>query len=258
MNSYLETTFGLSGKKAVVTGAGKGIGKAIAEALAASGAEVLVHYHSSRDAAETLVKEIDSRGGKAWSCGADLTDSKDTDSLFKQVEERWGALDILVNNAGDMVQRSRFSDIGDDVIEKVLRVNVHTAIYAIRAATPLLRKGKNACVVNLSSVAAHHGGGNGSVLYAAAKGLILTMTRGLSKEYAPGIRINGIAPGAILTDFHRKHSTPQILETMAGNTPLKRIGTAEECAAAVVFLCGPGAAFITGETIEINGGLWLA
>ena len=258
MSNYLESTFGLSGKKAVVTGAGKGIGKAIAEALAASGAEVLAHYHSSRDAAETLVKEIESRGGKAWSCGADLTDSKDTDSLFKRVEDRWGALDILVNNAGDMVQRARFSDIGDDVIEKVLRVNVHTAVYAIRAATPLLRKGKNACVVNLSSVAAHHGGGNGSVLYAAAKGLILTMTRGLSKEYAPGIRINGIAPGAILTDFHRKHSTPQILETMAGNTPLKRIGTAEECAAAVVFLCGPGAAFITGETIEINGGLWLA
>ncbi len=258
MSNYLESTFGLSGKKAVVTGAGKGIGKAIAEALAASGAEVLVHYHSSRDAAETLVKEIENRGGKAWSCGADLTDSKDTDSLFKQVEERWGALDILVNNAGDMVQRSRFSDIGDDVIEKVLRVNVHTAVYAIRAATPLLRKGRNACVVNLSSVAAHHGGGNGSVLYAAAKGLILTMTRGLSKEYAPDIRINGIAPGAILTDFHRKHSTPQILETMAGNTPLKRIGTAEECAAAVVFLCSPGAAFITGETIEINGGLWLA
>lgn len=258
MSTYLESNFGLTGKKAVVTGAGKGIGKAIAEALAACGAEVLVHYHSSRNAAETLVKEIESRGGKAWSCGADLTDSKEANTLFKRVEERWGALDILVNNAGDMVQRERMSDIGDELIEKVLRVNVHTAIYAIRAAAPLLRKGNNACVVNLSSVAAHHGGGNGAVLYAATKGMILTMTRGLSKEFAPGIRVNGIAPGAILTDFHKKHSTPQMLETMAGNTPLKRIGTAEECAAAVVFLCGPGAAFITGETIEINGGLWLA
>lgn len=258
MSNYLELTFGLSGKKAVVTGAGKGIGRAIAAALAGAGAEVLVHYHSSREAAETLVAEIEGRGGQAWSCGADLTDSKDADSLFKRVEERWGKLDILVNNAGDMVQRQKLSEIGNELLETVLRVNVHSAVYAIRAAAPLLKKGSNACVLNLSSVAAHHGGGNGAVLYAATKGMIHTMTRGLSKELAPDIRVNGIAPGVILTDFHKKHSTPQMLETMAGNTPLKRVGAAEECAAAVVFLCGPGAAFITGEIIEINGGLWLA
>ena len=258
MATYLESTFGLAGKRAVVTGGAKGIGGAIAEALAAAGAEVLVHYHSSREAAEALVATIEKRGGKAWSCGADLTDSRDADSLFKRVEQRWGALDILVNNAGDMVERKKVVEASDELIENVLRVNVHTAIYAIRAAAPLLRKGNQASIVNLSSVAAHHGGGNGAVLYAATKGMILTLTRGLCKEFAPDIRVNGIAPGVILTDFHKKHSTPQMLEAMTGNTPLKRAGSAEECAAAVVFLCSPGAAFITGETIEINGGLWLA
>jgi 3-oxoacyl-[acyl-carrier protein] reductase len=258
MATYLESTFGLAGKRAVVTGAGIGIGRAIAAALAASGAQVLVHYHSSRDAAEALVKEIEAAGGKAWSCGADLTDSKDTESLFKRAGNHWGALDILVNNAGDLVQRVKLSDISDETIEKILRVNIHTALYASRAATPLLKKGADACIINLSSVAAHHGGGNGAVLYASTKGMILTMTRGMSKEYAPGIRVNGIAPGVIMTDFHKKHSTPQMLENMSASTPLKRLGTAEECAAAAVFLCGKGAAFITGETIEINGGLWLA
>jgi 3-oxoacyl-[acyl-carrier protein] reductase len=257
-SNYLQSTFGLTGKRAVVTGAGKGIGRAIAEALAGAGAEVLVHYHSSRAGAEELVKKIEASGGTACSFGADLTDSKDAQNLFKHVEDRWGALNILVNNAGDLVQRVRLEQIDDALIDKVLRVNIHSTVYSIRAAAPLLHKGKDACVINLSSVAAHHGGGNGAVLYAAAKGAILTLTRGLAKEFAPDIRVNGIAPGVIMTDFHRTHSTQQMLDTMAQNTPLKRIGTAEECAAAVVFLAGSGASFITGETIEINGGLWLA
>src|SRR5204863_4099647 len=116
----------------------------------------------------------------------------------------------------------------------------------------------DACILNLTSVAAHHGGGNGAVFYAATKGAILTLTRGMAKEYAPEIRVNGLAPGVILTDFHRKHSTPAMLDSMSASTPLKRIGTADECAAAAVFLCSRAAAFITGETIEINGGLGLA
>src|ERR1043165_4247827 len=183
MKAYLESAFGLRGKRAVVTGGARGIGKAIALALASSGAEVLVHYHNSREAAVGVVKEINAEGGKAWSCGADLTESKNADSLFKSVEERWGALDILVNNTGDLVQRAKLSEIDNDTIEKIIRVNIHTALYAIRAATPLLRKGTGPCIINLSSVAAHHGGGNGAVLYASTKGAILTLTRGMPKEH---------------------------------------------------------------------------
>jgi 3-oxoacyl-[acyl-carrier protein] reductase len=254
----LQSLFGISGKRAVVTGGGKGIGRAIAEALAAAGAEVLVHYHRSKDAAEAVAAGIVASGGSACTFGADLTQSAEADALFKHVAERWGALNILVNNTGDLVKRARIDTLDDATIEAILRVNVHSTLYSIRAASPLLKKGKDACILNLSSVAAHHGGGNGAVLYASTKGLILTLTRGLSKEFAPDIRVNGLAPGVIMTDFHRTHSTPATLEAMSNATPLKRIGTAEECAAAALFLCSPGASFITGETIEINGGLWLA
>lgn len=257
-SNYFNNTFGLAGKCALVTGAGRGIGAAIAEAFAAVGADVLIHYHSSKSAAEELVKKIVANGGKAWSLGADLSDSKSAAEFFKRVEASWPSFDILVNNAGDLVQRSKLAELSDETIEKTLRVNIHTAMYSIRGATPLLRKGKEPCILNLTSVAAHHGGGNGAVFYAATKGAILTLTRGMAKEYAPDIRVNALAPGVILTDFHRKHSTQQMLDSMAASTPLKRIGTAEECAAAAVFLCSKGAAFITGETIEINGGLWLA
>ena len=258
MSNYLISQFGLSGRKALVTGAGRGIGKAIALALAGAGAEVCIHYNTSRQAAEDTVSEILQNGGNGCALQADLTNSAQTQGLAEQVKARWGLLDILVNNAGDLVQRCPIADLTDELIETVLRVNVHTALYCIRACMPLLRLAPQPCVVNLSSVAAHHGGGNGAVLYASTKGAIHTLTRGLAKELAPGIRVNGIAPGVIMTDFHRRHSNDESLRNFAAGAPLKRLGTPEEVAGAAVFLCSPAASFVTGEVIEINGGLWLA
>lgn len=258
MNNFCEKYFGLENKRAVVTGAGRGIGRAIAEALAAVGTEVLIHYHTSKEKAEQVVEIIQANGGKAWTAGADLTDSAAAKSLFAKVEDRWGTLDILVNNAGDLGQRSKIEDLSDELIEAVLRVNIHTALYSSRAAIPLLRKGTNPSIINLSSVAAHMGGLNGAALYASTKGAIHTFTRGLAKELAPDIRVNAIAPGVTMTDFQRRHSSEQLLNGVAQRTPLKRLGTAEDMAAAAVFLCGAGASFITGEIIEINGGLWVA
>ena len=258
MNDFVQKSFGLDGRRAVVTGAGRGIGRAIAEALAALGSEVLVHYYSSEKAAVEVANGIENQGGKAWTAGADLTDSSQVNRLFEQVAKKWGSIDILVNNAGDLVQRCDIADFRDELIEKVIRVNIHTALYCSREAIPLLKKGTKPCILNLSSGAAHNGGANGATLYAAAKGAIHTFTRGLAKELAPDIRVNAIAPGVILTDFHRRFSTGQSLKRVAENTPLKRVGNAEDMAAAAVFLCGGGASFITGEVIEINGGLWLA
>ncbi len=258
MSNYLISQFGLSGRKALVTGAGRGIGKAIALALAGAGAEVCIHYNTSRQAAEDTVSEILQNGGNGCALQADLTNSAQTQGLAEQVKARWGLLDILVNNAGDLVRRCPIADLTDELIETVLRVNVHTALYCIRACMPLLRLAPQPCVVNLSSVAAHHGGGNGAVLYASTKGAIHTLTRGLAKELAPGIRVNGIAPGVIMTDFHRRHSNDESLKNFAAGAPLKRLGTPEEVAGAAVFLCSPAASFVTGEVIEINGGLWLA
>jgi 3-oxoacyl-[acyl-carrier protein] reductase len=258
MNNFYEKHFGLEKKRALVTGAGRGIGRAIAEALAAVGAEVLVHYNKSKDAAQNVVDTIQTNGGNAWTEGADLTDSTQTKALFQNIQARWGALDILVNNAGDLVQRCSIEDFPDELIETVLRVNIHTALYSTREAIPLLRKGENPGIINLSSVAAHNGGANNATLYATTKGAIHMFTRGLAKELAPNIRVNAIAPGVILTDFHRTHSTEEGLRGTAQRTPLQRLGDAEDMASAAVFLCGDGASFITGEVIEINGGLWVA
>ena len=258
MSNYLNDRFGLSGRKALVTGAGRGIGKAIALALAGAGAEVCVHFHTSRQPAEDTVSEIINGGGKAWATPADLTDSNQVRSLADQIGRRWNPLDILVNNAGDLVKRSQVADLSDELLDRILKINLSSLIYCTRACIALLKLGTSPCIVNLGSVAAHHGGGNGATFYAATKGAIHTLTRGLAKELAPGVRVNGIAPGVIMTDFHRRHSTDELLKTFANGTPLKRLGTADEVAGAVVFLCSPAASFITGEVIEINGGLWLA
>lgn len=261
--TYLEDQFGLTGKRALVTGAGRGIGRAIAEALGFAGAEVCVHYHTSASAAQEVVSTIEKSGeksgSKAWSIGADLTDSAATHGMFEKIAARWGgAFDILVNNTGDLVQRAKIEEFPDELLERVLRVNIHSAVFTSRSAIPMLRKGKDPIIINLSSVAAHHGGANGATIYAATKGAIHTYTRGLAKELAPTIRVNAIAPGVALTDFHRTHSTPEGLAGIANNTPLKRLGAPEDHGAAAVFLCGKGGSFITGEVIEINGGLWLA
>ncbi len=258
MTDFFSKHFGLAGKRALVTGAGRGIGKAVAQGLAAAGAHVAVHYHASHDDALHTVEEIAQAGGKAFALQADLTDSRQTNSLFEQLRADWPTLDILVNNSGDLVRRCRIEDMDDELIDQVIRVNLHTTLYATRAAIPMLRGAAAPVIVNVSSVAAHNGGANGATLYAATKGALLTMTRGLAKELAPHIRVNAIAPGVANTDFHRVHSTPEGLRTIAHNTPLQRLGEPRDHVAAVVFLCAPGAAFITGEMIEINGGLWLA
>jgi 3-oxoacyl-[acyl-carrier protein] reductase len=258
MGNYLEQAFGLKGRRALVTGGSRGIGRAVCEALAGAGAEVLVHYRSSEAAAQEVVQAIESAGGIAGTVHADLGDSAQANFMIAEAQARWGALDILVNNAGDLVQRSRIAEFSDELIEEVLRTNIHTALFSTRAAIPLLEKGNDPIIINLSSVAAHNGGANGATLYAATKGAIHTFTRGLAKELAPRIRVNALAPGVALTDFHRKHSTDEGLEKIAQGTPLQRLGAPEDHGAAAVFLCGKGASYITGEVVEINGGLWLA
>lgn len=258
MADYLQKQFGLSGRRALVTGGSRGIGQAIAQALAAAGAEVCVHYNKSELAAGQVVHYIQAQGGDAWCARADLTNVAEVGGLFSSIQERWPALDILVNNAGDMCKRSLLEELDDETLEYILRVNLSGAMFVTRAATPLLRQGSNPVILNLSSISAHNGGAGGVSAYAAAKGGIHSLTRSLAKELAPQIRVNGIAPGLIMTDLHKTLSTEQQLRDGASRTPLQRIGTPEECAAAVVFLCGDGASYITGEIIEINGGLWFA
>ena len=217
-----------------------------------------VHYHKSEGPARETAEMIGKAGGKAWTAGADLTTPDGVAGLVEKIKSHWDALDILVNNTGDLVQRRRIADLDDALYEHVMRVNIYSAVAACRGCIPLLKAGRSPSIINLSSVAAHHGGANGATLYATTKGAIHTFTYGLAKELAPEIRVNGIAPGVIHTDFHKIHTKPEVLESIAGNTALKRLGLAEDIGGAVVFLCAQAGAFITGEIIEINGGLWFA
>ena len=206
-----------------------------------------------------MVREIAAGGGKAVAMRADVTKSAEVAKLFEDVGKHFhGSLDILVNNAGDLVQRRHLAEFDDALLEYVTALNFSSVVYACRAGIPLLKKGSSPCIVNVSSIAAHHGGSPGGAVYAATKGAVHTLTRGLAKEVAPEIRVNAISPGVALTDFHKVHNTPENLEKVRQSTALKRLGTAEDHAGAVVFLCSAAGAFITGEVVEINGGLWFA
>ncbi len=260
MEYNAEDYWSLKGKRAVVTGASRGIGRSIAEALACAGAEVLVHYNTNEEQARLVVDGIHAKHGEAsscqatWSCQADLTDPEQVKRLFNKVEEKWGALDILVNNAGSLIRRCRIEELTNELIESVIRLNFHAALFSSRAAIPLLRKGISPSIINVSSIGARNGGATGSVLYSAMKGALVSFTRGLAKEIAPDIRVNAIAPAAVPTDSVRENYSEEDLKRLAEATPMKRLGRGEDTAAAVVFLCSTGASYITGEVLDVSGG----
>jgi len=252
----------LKGKKALVTGGASGIGKAIVEELASLGTELFIHYHSSRESAEQLATDIRKMGGVAYVAGADLTSTKEVKSLVEKVSESFGGLDILVNNAGDLVGRKSLEEMSIEFYRKVSAINLESMILVIKEALPLMKDRGGVSIVNLSSEAGRRGWGQhaGALAYSTTKGAILTMTRGLSTELAPhGIRVNAVAPGLILgSSLHSVHTTEETKEKAIDNIPLKRAGTCEDTARAVAFLASEYNGFITGATLDINGGVYVA
>ncbi len=246
----------LSGKKAIVTGASTGIGRAIALALARNGADVVVNYRASQKAAEELAREIRAMGRACLAIQADVSKKADVQRLFAEAEAHLGPkLDIQVNNAGSLVSREATAVMKEETFDRVIAVNFKSAFLCSQAAIPRLADGTGR-VVNLTSVAARNGGGPGAGVYAASKAAVSCFTKNLAKELAPrGITANAIAPGVIATPFHEKFSTPELMQRFAANTPLGPNGVAEDCVGAVLFLVSPEASFITGETIEVNGGM---
>ena len=248
----------LTGQRAIVTGASTGIGRAIAIALAGAGVDVAIHYGTSRKEAEATAGAIESKGRRAVMVQGDFRDPTAAGKAVEAAVEALGApVDILVNNAGSLIARTAVEDMEAELWQEVIALNLSSVFFATKAALPHL--GPGARIVNVSSVAARHGGGPGAYAYAAAKGGVMTLTRGLAKELAPrGIRVNSIAPGVIETPFHDKFSTPELLETFRKGIPLGRLGTPEECAGAVLYLVSPLASYVTGQSIDINGGQWFA
>lgn len=245
----------LSGKVALVTGGGRDIGRAVVLALAARGASVVINYNSSAARAESLVGEVEKSGGRAMAFRADVTDAGDVSSLIEATREFGGAIDILVNNAGGILARKKLEEMDGAFWDAVLTLNLKSVFLVTQAAVPFMPPGS--AIVNLSSLAARDGGGGGALAYSAAKGAVLTLTRGLSKELAPKkIRVNCVSPGMIDTTFHDTFTSPEVRKAVASRTSVGREGSSEDVANAIVFLATDASAYITGESIEINGGLY--
>jgi 3-oxoacyl-[acyl-carrier protein] reductase len=242
----------LAGKVFLVTGASTGIGAAVARALGAQGALVAVHYNRSAEAARSVLADLP----EGYGIEADLSRRGMADTAVRLAVERFGRLDGLVNNAGTLFERRRIEELDEAHVDALLDLNVRAVVFAATAAIPHLRRAGGGTIINTTSVAARHGGGAGAVLYGASKGFVSTFTRGLAKELAgDGIRVNAVAPGVIATPLHDRYSTREQIEAMLATIPMRRIGTAEECAGAYLWLASPAlSGYVTGQVIEVNGG----
>jgi len=246
----------LQGQVALITGASSGIGNATAVAMAREGAAVGVNYCKNRAGAEDAVEKIRQARGEALALRADVTRSADVHALVEAVRKQWGRIDILVNNAGDLLARRSLADMSEEYWDQIMALNLKSAFLCVKAVWEEMSKRQSGCIVNVTSIAGRNGGGPGAAAYAAAKGGLLTYTKGLAKELAPhGIRVNGIAPGVIATPYHQRYSPPDLFQKYIVGIPMGRAGTAEEIADVIVFLASPAARYITGETIEVNGGM---
>lgn len=244
-------TIDLSGKTALVTGAGSGIGQAIAVELGRCGAFVIVNYRQNEAGAQETLAHLQQAGGDGRVVQSDVALSADVKRLFGGI----GRLDILVNNAGGLIKREKIADMSEALFDEVMAINVKSTFLCCQAAMLLMVGRGWGRIVNMSSIAAHDGGGFGSTAYAASKAAVGTFTKGLAKELAPhGITVNCVAPGLISTAFHDKLTAPEARQATVKVTPLAREGSSTEVAEAVIFLISDMASFITGETININGG----
>ena len=240
----------------LVTGAGSGIGAAVAAGFGRHGAHVVVHYGSNREGAEKTASTIREAGGAASVVSADLSSAAGATQLVDEVTGAHGRLDVLVNNAGDLLGRTSISEMTDEHFARVMDLNMTSVFAACREAVPVMRRQNGGAIVNLTSIAARTGGAGGSVAYATSKGAVSTFTRGLAKELArDGIRVNAIAPGVITTPFHERHTSQEQMAAMVADIPMGRTGTPEECVGTALFLASPAmSGYITGQVIEVNGG----
>ena len=248
----------LVGKNVLVTAGAQGIGESITKHFIDNGANVAIHYFSSADTANQLVEYAINKGQKAIAISGDLTKEADANALVEKTIEAFGGLDILINNAGSLVARKLIGEIETDFWHKVMDINLTSMLFVTRAASPYLAKNENSSIVNLASLAGRKGGHPGSLAYATSKGAILTFTRALSTELGPqGTRVNAVSPGLILgTLFHNTHTTKESADKTTAGIPIQRAGNAADVARAVLYLASEYDGFITGATLDINGGVY--
>jgi 3-oxoacyl-[acyl-carrier protein] reductase len=247
----------LKGKAVLITGASTGIGAGCAREFGALGARVAVHYNASKDAAGEVARAVEAAGGEAFLVQGDLHASAQCERVVKATAERFGRIDVLINNAGALVRRTPITELTDELFDDVVDLNVRSMMMCTRHAVPFMTQGGS--IINLTSVAARHGGGPGAALYAGSKGFVSTATKGLAKELVGRrIRVNAVSPGVIVTPFHDKFSTPEQLESMRLTIPMGRLGTVDECVGAFIYFASEKlSGYVTGQILEVNGGQFM-
>jgi 3-oxoacyl-[acyl-carrier protein] reductase len=249
----------LTGKTALITGASRGIGAATAIALARNGvSRFLLHYNSNKEGLDRTAAALQKEGAQADSVQANLGESTGINEFLNKLKQSRVEPDILVNNAGSLVKRAKLLEFTSELFDQVMNLNVKSAWFIAQAVAPSMLQRGSGVIVNVSSIAARNGGGPGATIYAAAKASVSTFTKGLAKELAPkGIRVNAVSPGTVDNDFHVQFSNRQILDASVAMTPAGTLGTNEEVADTILFLCTHASRYIHGQTIEINGGLYM-
>lgn len=248
--------YSINNKVAIITGGGRDIGRAVSEKLAAAGAKLCINYFSDEAKAKETLASIISNGGQAIIVQGDMTKTADVTNTIEACKSAFGdKIDILVNVAGGLLGRKLLAEMDENFWDAVMDVNVKSAFLVTQAVVPFMPSGS--AIVNFSSQAARDGGGFGAIAYSSAKGAVLTFTKGLAKELGPkGIRVNCISPGMINTTFHNTFTKDEVRKNVAAATPLKREGQADEIGDLALYLVSDSASFITGASIEINGGTY--
>jgi 3-oxoacyl-[acyl-carrier protein] reductase len=241
----------LIGRSALITGASSGIGAATAVLFAELGASVVVGYHKNEAGAAAVVEQIRQSGGQAQAIRADVRQAGEISRLVAEA----GAVDILVNNAGWLVERKSLAQVTEERWDEIMDLNLKSALLCSQAVVPgMIQRGRGS-IVNIVSIAGRNGGGPGAGAYATAKGGLIALTKAMAKELAPqAVRVNAVSPGVIDTPFHEVFSTPEMMANFVKTIPLGRVGTSQEVASVIAFVASDAASYLTGETIEVNGG----
>jgi 3-oxoacyl-[acyl-carrier protein] reductase len=247
--------FKLDGKVAIITGGSRGIGAACAEAMAEQGAHVVVNYVRGEDKAREVAERIIAKGGKAEIAGFDVADSEATEKAIEGIAKKHGRLDIMVANAGIAID-GLLLRLKDEDLQKLFDTNVRGALACARAATRPMMKARTGRIIFVSSVIGEMGN-VGQTAYAATKAALLGITKSIAREYASrNVTVNAIAPGFIETDMtHGMNDAMK--EYVLKNIPLARVGTAKEVASAALYLASDEAAYVTGQVLRVNGGMYV-
>ncbi len=244
----------LENKVALVTGSSRGLGRGIALELARQGANIIVNYNSSEKQAQEVVKKIQELNCQAIAIKADVSDEKSVEDMFGQIIHKFGHIDILVNNAGTTKAQDIFSTTLDDW-NRIIKTNLTSCFLCSRAAMKEMAAKKSGRIVNISSIVARRGALYGHVHYAATKSGMFGFTKTLARTAAPfGITVNCVAPGIIGTELLFETHGAEEVEKLSSGVPLG-LGKVEDVGLAVAYLCGPGGRYITGATIDVNGGM---